>query len=182
MHVYLSSVFSRPFGRPLSCNALFPLPLYSATYHKMVVSFGSVGDIIALGILIKDLIKCLDNGRGASAEFQTMIRELRSLEYALVEVQFLFLPEPRQELQSLEPLRNSVLVVAAQLDKCITEYSSRLRRYQNNLQPGGSANFAKDVALKVKWGLSDKESFPKFQDEIVAHCLSINTLVASTGL
>ena len=35
----------------------------------MPITFGSVGDIISLSLLIKDLIKFLDQVRGSSAEY-----------------------------------------------------------------------------------------------------------------
>ena len=56
----------------------------------MPITFGSVGDIVSLCLLIKDLVKSLDNSRGSSAEYQAVIRELCSLDHALLEVAVFF--------------------------------------------------------------------------------------------
>lgn len=42
----------------------------------MPITFGSVGDVISVCLLIKDLVKTLDDSRGSSAEYQEVIREL----------------------------------------------------------------------------------------------------------
>ena len=55
----------------------------------MPVTFGSVGDIISVCLVIKDLIKVLDDSRGSSSEYQAVIRELWSLDRALLEVELL---------------------------------------------------------------------------------------------
>lgn len=55
----------------------------------MPITCGSVGDIISVSLLIKDLVKCLDESRGSSAEYQTVVRELWSLDRALLEVELL---------------------------------------------------------------------------------------------
>jgi hypothetical protein len=36
----------------------------------------SAGDVIAVSILIKDVIKARDNSRGSAAEYQEVVREL----------------------------------------------------------------------------------------------------------
>ena len=47
----------------------------------MPVPFGfSVGDVIAVSILIKDALKALDSARNSSAEYQELFRELWSLD------------------------------------------------------------------------------------------------------
>ena len=49
-------------------------------------SFGSVGDFIAITLLIKDVINALDDATGSRSEYQQLIRELLSLEKAFLEV------------------------------------------------------------------------------------------------
>ena len=56
----------------------------------MPITFDSVGNIISLSLLIEDVIKTQDDSRGASAEYQAVIRELRSLDHALLEAELLF--------------------------------------------------------------------------------------------
>ena len=89
----------------------------------MPVTFGSVGDIIAVGLLIKDLIKCLDGTRGSSSEYQAIVRELQSLDYAFLQVKPAFLSH--QELEESNVLQETALRIAKQCENCIREYNGR---------------------------------------------------------
>jgi hypothetical protein len=42
----------------------------------MPITFGAVGDIIFVCLLVKDLVEALDKSRGSKAEYQSAIREL----------------------------------------------------------------------------------------------------------
>ena len=53
----------------------------------------SVGDFVTCAILVKDLIKALQDTTGSSAEYQGLIKELFNLERALTEVKHLNLHE-----------------------------------------------------------------------------------------
>ncbi|MCJ1481229.1 hypothetical protein MMC06_001385 [Schaereria dolodes] len=55
----------------------------------MPVTTGSVGDIIRVCLLVKDLITALDSSRGSSAEYQELVRELWALDRVLLEVELL---------------------------------------------------------------------------------------------
>ena len=146
----------------------------------MPITFGSVGDIIAVGLLIKDLIKCLDDSHGSFGEYQAVIRELWSLEHALLEVELLFLSN--QVSGELNALQETVLRIAERCDICIRSYSERIKKYKGSLQAESSGNFVKNAAHKVRWNVSEKEPLAKFRAEIITHCLSINTLIASAGV
>ncbi|KAL8902722.1 MAG: hypothetical protein Q9207_004434 [Kuettlingeria erythrocarpa] len=146
----------------------------------MSLTFGSVGDIISVCILIKGLVRSLDDSRGSSSEYQAVIRELRSLDHALLEVELMFLSS--QGSEELASLQETTLSIAAQCEKCITEYREKFKKYKISLQDGGSGSFIRDSVMKLKWGPSEKEHLTKFRAEIVAHCLSVNMLVASAGV
>lgn len=146
----------------------------------MPVTFGSVGDIIAVGLVIKDLVKCLDDSRGSAAEYQAVIRELRSLEHALLEVELLFLSS--QGSKELDALQETALRIAKQCDGCIGSFRKRVKEYKSSLQPESSSNLVKSVTRKIVWSTSEKEPLAKFRAEVIAHCLSINMLIASAGV
>ena len=55
----------------------------------MPVTFGSVGDIIAVALLVKDLVEALDKSRGSQAEYGQLVQELRLLEDLLRKVDHL---------------------------------------------------------------------------------------------
>lgn len=146
----------------------------------MPVTFGSVGDIITVALLIKDLIKCIDDSRGSSAEYQAVIRELWSLDRALLEVELLLLSSQRSK--ELDAIQGTALHIAKQCDSCIKTFRDHIKKYQNSLQRQSSGTFVKNAARKVIWHTSEKEPLARFRAEIIAHCLSINMLVASAGV
>jgi hypothetical protein len=53
----------------------------------MPITFGAVGDIISVCLLVKDLIEVLDKARGSNAEYQAAIRQLHTLDRALLEIE-----------------------------------------------------------------------------------------------
>lgn len=136
----------------------------------MPFTCGSVGDVISLSILIKDLVKSLDNSRGSSAEYQAVIRELWSLDHALLEVEVLFRScEQTIQLNALSATANEC---AEQCRKCITKFHEQMKKFGRSLQPEGSGSLIRDTALKVRWQVSEKEDLAKFRAEINAHCSS----------
>ncbi len=52
----------------------------------MPITFGSVGDIIAVGQLAWSLGKALNTSRGSAAEYRSLIRELGAFEQAVLQV------------------------------------------------------------------------------------------------
>lgn len=146
----------------------------------MPITFGSVGDIITLSILIKDLIKCLDGSCGSSAEYLAVVRELWSLDHALLEVEVLF--RSFDQSAPLNALKATANQCAEECRQCITVFSEHMKRYKDNLREGGSGNFFKDARTKVTWHLSEKKKLAKFRAEMNAHCMSINMLLATTGV
>lgn len=49
-------------------------------------TFGSFGDFISVGILIKDILRTFDHVRGSVAEYRSLIKELYTLDLSLLQV------------------------------------------------------------------------------------------------
>lgn len=146
----------------------------------MPITFGSVGDIISVSLLIKDLVKSLDNSRGSSAEYQAAIRELWSLDHALLEVELLFRScDQTVQLNALSATANQC---AEHCQKSITGFQEQIKKFGKSLQSGSSGSVIRDTALKMRWQISEKEELSKFRAEINAHCFSINMLLTTTGV
>lgn len=145
----------------------------------MPVTFGSVGDIISVSLLIKDLVKCLDESRGSSAEYQAVIRELSSLDHALLEVELLLRScEQSVEMSDLSKTANHC---AEQCRRCIADFQVRTKKYQGALQGGGTGNLIRDTTAKIRWHISEKD-LVKFRAEINAYLSSMNVLLATAGM
>ena len=109
----------------------------------MPITFGSVGDVITLSLLIKNLAKSLDDCRGASAEYQAITRELSSLGHALSQVEEVFTTFNRSgELNALDRTANQCV---EQCRECIVKYKERTKKFERSLQAGGSSN--KEIQL-----------------------------------
>lgn len=145
----------------------------------MPITFGSVGDIISLSILIKDLVRSLDNSRGSPAEYQAVIRELWGLDHALLEVEVLF--RSCEQTVYLRALRVTVNECVEQCRNCIVKFHEQIKKFEKSLQSGGSDSFIRDIAMKIRWQVS-KDDLAKFRAEINAHCFSINMLLTTTGV
>lgn len=146
----------------------------------MPITFGSVGDIISLSLLIKDLVKSLDKSRGSSAEYQAVIRELWSLDHAFIEAEVL--SQTCEQTAQLNALSATVKESAEQCRKSITTFKEQIKKYEKSLRCDGSGSFIRDTALKIRWQVSKKEDLAKFRAEINAHCFSINMLLTTTGV
>jgi hypothetical protein len=52
----------------------------------MPITCGSVSDIIAICVLVKDCVEALSDANGSVSQYEAVIRELQMLEKALLEV------------------------------------------------------------------------------------------------
>lgn len=145
----------------------------------MPITFGSVGDIISVSCVIKDLVKCLDKSRGSSAQYQAVIRELWSLDLALLEVELL-LRSCKQSVE-LSGLCETANRCAAQCRKCISDFRDKTRRYQATLQGGGTGNLLKDTVAKIRWHVK-RDDLANFRSLITAHCSSLHMLLVTAGV
>lgn len=146
----------------------------------MPITCGSVGDIISVSYLIRDLVKCFNESRGSSAEYQAVTRELWSLDHTLLEVKRLLRScKQSVELSSLWETANSC---EEQCRKCIVEFRDKTKKYQRSLQGGGTGNLVRDTTAKIQWHISEKDDLAKFRKVITAHCLSLNILLVTAGV
>lgn len=143
-------------------------------------TFGSVGDIISLGVLIKDLCKALDQNRGASAEYREIVAELRTLDDVLRQVVSFF--RRHEYSDELKDLYVKVCDAANQCRQCILKFFERIKKYESSLDESCSKKFIRDAARKVQWQASQSGGLTKFRSEIFVHCSTLNMLMTTTGL
>lgn len=146
----------------------------------MPITFGAVGDIVSVSLLIKDLVKCLDESRGSSAEYQDVIRELWSLDHALLEVELL-LRSCKQSVES-SGLSEPANRCAEQCRKCISDFQHKVKRYGGALGRGGTGSLVRDTIVKVRWHVSMKDDLTKFRASIKAQTISLNLFLATAGV
>lgn len=143
-------------------------------------TFGSVGDIISLGILIKDLCKALDRSSGSSAEYREIITELWALDDVLVQAELLW--ESHEVSNELDALRTTAGRTADQCRNTVGKFLEKVKKYGPSLREGGSRSTVKDAARKVQWQFCQSDELTKFRAEIIAHCSTMNVILATVGV
>ena len=133
----------------------------------MVPPFGfSVGDFFGGVEFIRQLIKALDDGSGASKEYNDLIRELYFLERALLDVKRLDVND------ALQPDK-AVMQAAIHCQETISQLLSMVDKYQPSLRTGGSGSNWKDALRKMQWVLHRKEDVQNFRAQIQSHISSM---------
>ncbi|CAI6337902.1 unnamed protein product [Periconia digitata] len=147
----------------------------------MPITFGAVGDILSVCLLVKDLVNALDKVRGSKAEYQSLTRELWILDRVLLEVDLL----ARTHDGGRTPELNAFCQTAREaVDRCktlVSDFLARLRKYQNSFEEGGSSssNVFKTTAMKVRWRVGEKDAVEKFRVDIAATSASLQMLLTT---
>lgn len=145
------------------------------------VPFGfSAGDVIAVCILFKDLIKALDDVQGASSEYQQVSRELWSLDRALLEVEML--SRTCDTSIELNALSCTTRRVVDQCKESMESFLRKLKSYNSSLKEGGSGGRVRDAGMKIKWALKQKDEVARFRTEINGHSSTINMLLITASM
>lgn len=137
---------------------------------------GSVGDIIALTLLVKDLIKALDESRGSSAEYQEIVRALWTLNQILGEVAVLY--RMRGDIAELNALLETMHHVSNQVQKSIEPVFHTVTKFGPSLCNGGSGNSIRDASRKVQWRVSHSDDLKSLRTELDVFCSSLNVLIS----
>ena len=162
-------------------TSILPFSRYS---HQLKMSagftFGSVGDIVSLCIIIKDLVKALDDSRGSSSEYQEVIRELWALERVLMEVELLW--KTCESTIELNALRVTAHRVVDQCRGSIEKFLQRVKKYAPSLRNGGSGSIIRHFTMKIRWQLSHTAEMTKFRAEIDLHCSAVSMLLSTASV
>lgn len=145
----------------------------------MPISFGSVGDIISICLIVKDLVAALDDSRGSASEYREVIRELWGLDRALLEVDLL--SRTHENTIELNALCKTAQEAAKSCRECIEEFTKKIKKYGSALGDGASKNVLHTTFMKIRW-VSQKDDITKFRAQVTAHVHSINMLLASAKM
>ena len=144
------------------------------------ITFGSVGDIISVCLLVKDVVEALDQSRGSSAEYQALVRELGILERALLEVDLL----SRSQSQSKE-ITDICSTASRSVQHCrktLQTFSQKITRYDAALGEKGPKKLFQQVSMKLRWHVAEKDAITKFRAEIQGHTNSLNMLLSTANV
>jgi hypothetical protein len=148
----------------------------------MPVTFGAVGDIISVVLLVKDLVATLDEARGSKAEYQAAIHQLWLLDRTLLEIELL----TRQHGGGNTPVLQGLCETAKQaVDRChdqVTKFRQRIQRYQGTFDHGQNANPLKEMGHAIRWRNGEKEELERFRVELMGNTSSLQMLMTAANV
>ena len=143
------------------------------------MSFGfSVGDFIAAGNLVKDIISALRES--SVSEYRDLVLELHGLQRALHEIEHLRC-QPGQEGAT-----NSIKVASLMCQYPLDEFAGKLRKFESlGVKSGGSTSkreIVKTWGIKLKWGFTMEDEVRNLRAYLIAHVGSLNMRLLAQGL
>jgi hypothetical protein len=148
----------------------------------MPITFGAVGDIISVCLLVKDLVDALDKARGSKAEYQSAIRELWILDRVLLEIDLLTRMHGDGSTPELRSLCETAKHAATRCKGLVSTFLARVHKYKSTFQEGQKANVVQDAAMKVRWRFGEKDALEQFRVEITGTSASLQMLLATASV
>lgn len=145
----------------------------------MPVTFGSVGDIIALAQLVKDLVEALHKSRGAAAEYQSLIRDLEILEGTLQHLEISF--QTQQDTPEVSALYETGRRIEAACSQSIRAFQARIEKYDHDLGDA-DVNKVRATFAKFRWQTGEKGELANFRVTIAGHIASMNMLLNAINM
>lgn len=113
----------------------------------MVVTFSSVGDIITVSLLVKDVVLALDDARGSTSEYQAIVRGLHILDISLLRVhQFV---QVQHNCAKIEALHKTAQKTVESCNISVSKFVRGINKYKRSLAVGGFGNVLKNTARKL---------------------------------
>ncbi|KAJ4350224.1 uncharacterized protein N0V89_008845 [Didymosphaeria variabile] len=145
----------------------------------MPITFGAVGDIISVCLLVKDLVDALDEARGSKAEYQSVVRELWILDRALLEIDLLTRTHENGATPELRSLCETAQRAAAKCKSLVAQFLERMKKYKRAFE---DENKVKKAVMGVRWRVGEREAVERFRVEIVGTSSSLQMLLATANV
>lgn len=146
----------------------------------MPVTFGAVGDIISVSLLVKEILLALNDSKGSSAQYQEIIRELYILDRALLEIDQLC--RQHESTPELTALSQTAKKAVSDCRNSVKPFLDRIAKYKHSLCEGSKANAMSRATRKVQFAVVEKDDLARFRAEISAHSLSLNMLLNTASV
>ncbi|KAK4111492.1 hypothetical protein N656DRAFT_780793 [Canariomyces notabilis] len=144
---------------------------------EVALTFGSVGDIIAVCQLAAQLARALRDSCGSAKEYRELQRDSEMLVKVLMQVIETYSQHSLSPY--LDGLNTVTKEVVDELGSLIRELLSRWRaKYHDSFQTGGSGRRLKDWGKKIEWSLHEQEVVRDFQDKLARGVQRITLLMS----
>ncbi|KAJ4305461.1 hypothetical protein N0V90_000992 [Kalmusia sp. IMI 367209] len=148
----------------------------------MPISFGAVGDIISVCLLVKDLVDALDEARGSKAEYRSVVRELWILDRALLEIDLLARTHGNGSTPELRGLCETAQRAATKCKSLVAEFLERIKKYKASFDDGHKPGMLRKTVMGVRWRVGEKEALERFRVEIAGTSSSLQMLLATANV
>lgn len=149
----------------------------------MAIGVGSIGDVIALVLLVRDCANALSDARGSSAAYQAVVRELWLLEKALLEIDILC--QTYNDAPELDSICDAAREVVEGCRKSLEAFKAKSKKFGPYLGEGAGKGAKQKVAggaMKLLYAVSQKDETARFRAEVVTYSVSINQILATATL
>jgi hypothetical protein len=141
-------------------------------------TFGSLGDIITVIQIVRQVIGALSDSTGSSRDYQNLICHLESLHRTLLEVDQAIGRSTGNGAQKLpRPTENAIRREVSLCNSIIKELLAKIEKYRTRLRKGGLESMMKDSRRKIGWQFFKKEDLVSFMTRLEAHTSAIDTLL-----
>ncbi|KAF2816127.1 uncharacterized protein BDZ99DRAFT_129393 [Mytilinidion resinicola] len=155
----------------------------------MPVTIGSVGDIVALCQILRDLLETLDESRGSTRDYQKAVEDIRNLQRLLFTLKDL--TATCDSSSGYVALGQTARLKAQDCHDLIVVFHGKIDKYKKHL--GNSKkkrgkwkkkteNAVRESFWKLHWRMSHKECVEQFRTNIRDHTQSITALLVSAHL
>lgn len=139
----------------------------------MATGFGfSVGDLFLALKLIKDSIEAVNDSKGASADYGSLIKEIVGLQDGLDAVEELQL-DPSLSTKQATALARSI----NSCQESVNDFFTTISKYQPHLHANSSGFYSS--FRKITWSLCKRDDVKKFRAQLGRHSSAINMLLIS---
>ncbi|KAI4687638.1 uncharacterized protein J4E88_003229 [Alternaria novae-zelandiae] len=130
-----------------------------------------IGDVIAVGKLIKDITDSLRSAGGAKSEYQELTKELEALRTAL---------DGLDQLDSNaapSALLDTIKFVTADCRQRLEVFWAKIERYESSLGPASRSNALRGTMDKLGWTFCRKKEVVQLQRDLQFYSNVINILM-----
>ena len=140
---------------------------------------GSLGDVVALISIVKNLVNAFDNRKGSSADYQDITRKLSAFHRVLQEVDKLC--RSSATTVGLDASSGAMLSVISQARRSIEAFTKSTGKFEPSLREGGSGSYLQDAAKKAQWKLFHSDCSAKLHSEIDLYCSVLSVLISTAN-
>ena len=139
----------------------------------------SIGDVVALCSVVKDIIQTIDDIKGSSSEYQDITRKSWAFVRVLQEVErFCGITKGSAPLSGL---CLSVGCIIDHAQQSVDAYQKVVKKFAPSLCEGGSGNKIRDARMKILWRIRHAADTARFRGEIDLSCSLLNALLAAAN-